>query len=140
VKGSGRPARKSAASSKRRDPGSGGSGAGRSGSSGRPPRERLSAADEEAARITQEITARAIRRLDLLEWVIFLTIAVLAGVGGALGALLLSQALGVDFRRAWMVLSLILFVVPGTIALVTLRREERRRADHLAQLREERDR
>jgi len=132
VKGSGRTPRKAPAPAKGRRA--------TSGPSGRRPRERVSAADEEAARITQEITSRAIRRLDLLEWAIFFGIAILAVVGGGLAALLLSQTLGVEFRQAWMAGSLILFVVPGTIALVTLRREERRRADHLAQLREERDR
>lgn len=120
----------------------GGSRGGTAGEADRPRdgRQRLSAADEEAARLTQEVTARAIRRLDLLEWAIFLGIAVLAVVGGALAALLLTQAVDVDFRRSWMVISLVLFVVPGTMALVTLRREERLRADRLAQLRDERDR
>jgi hypothetical protein len=52
--------------------------------------------DEETARVTQEITARAIRRLDILEWLIFAGAAGLAVVGGGLLALLLAGPLGFD--------------------------------------------
>jgi uncharacterized membrane protein len=96
--------------------------------------------DEETARVTQEITARAIRRLDILEWLIFAGAAGLAVVGGGLLALLLAGPLGFDFRPTWLVSSLVLFVIPGAIAVNTLRRDERRRAQRLEQLREERDR
>jgi uncharacterized membrane protein len=96
--------------------------------------------DEEAARVTQEITARAIRRLDILEWLIFAGAAGLAVIGGGLLALLLAGPLGFGFRPTWLVASLVLFVIPGAIAVNTLRRDERRRAQRLEQLREERDR
>lgn len=96
--------------------------------------------DEETARVTQEITARAIRRLDILEWLIFAGAAGLAVLGGWLLALLLSGPLGFAFRPTWLVASLVLFVIPGAIAVTTLRRDERRRAQRLEQLREERDR
>lgn len=95
--------------------------------------------DDETARITREITSRAIRRLDLLEWLIFVGAAALAILGGGLLALLLAEPLGFGFRPTWLVASLVLFIVPGTIAVLTLRREEHRRARRLDQLRKERD-
>jgi uncharacterized membrane protein len=100
----------------------------------------MSRADEETVRVTHEVTSRAIRRLDVLEWVIYIGAAGLAVLGGALIALLLAGSLGFAFRSVWVVASLVLFIVPGTIALITLRREERRRLHRLEQLREERDR
>ncbi|MDZ7779399.1 MAG: DUF2269 family protein [Gemmatimonadota bacterium] len=99
----------------------------------------MSRSEEETARVTREITARAIRRLDMLEWAIFGGAAVLATIGGALIAFLLAGPLGVAFRPAWLVASVVLFVVPGAIAVTILRRDERRRARRLEQLREERD-
>lgn len=99
----------------------------------------MNRSDEETARLTREITTRAIRRLDMLEWAIFGGAAVLAAIGGALIALLLAGPLGVGFRPTWLVASIVLFVVPGAIAMTILRRDERRRARHLEQLRAERD-
>ena len=103
----------------------------------RPPHGARYRDDEEAARITREVTSRAIPRLDVLEWVIFAAAAVLAVVGGALVALLLAGPLGLPFRTTWLVASVVLFVIPGTIALITMRREERRRSDRVEQLRKE---
>lgn len=81
--------------------------------------------EERAARLTREIAARAARRLDYLEWVI-LGAAILAAVGGgALVALLLSDLTGLPYRSTWIVASLLLFGVPGTLALRRARREER---------------
>jgi uncharacterized membrane protein len=95
--------------------------------------------DEETARVTREITSRAIRRLDVLEWLIFVGAAALAILGGGLLALLLAGSLGFGLRPTWLVASLVLFVVPGAIAVLTLRREDRRRARRLDQLRKERE-
>lgn len=95
--------------------------------------------DEETARVTREITSRAIKRLDVLEWLIFVGAAALAILGGGLLALLLAEPMGFGFRPTWLVASLALFVVPGAIAVLTLRRDERRRARRLEQLRKERD-
>ena len=100
----------------------------------------MKGSDDEAARITREIASRAIRRLDVLEWVIFIGAAGLAILGGGLLALLLAGPLGFGFRPTWLVASLVLFVVPGAIAVLTLRREERRRAQRLDPPRQERDR
>ena len=100
----------------------------------------MNRSEEERARATREVTARAIRRLDVLEWAIFAGAGVLATVGGALIAVLVATPLGFGFRPTWLVASLVLFVVPGVIALTILRRDERRRAKRLEQLRRERDR
>lgn len=73
--------------------------------------------DEREARLLHEVAARAVRRLDILEWVILAATALLATVGGAVLALLLAEPLGVSFRVLWVVASLLLFVVPGAVAL-----------------------
>ena len=79
----------------------------------------------EEARLTHEIASRAIRRLDMLEWVILGGAGVFAMVGGAVVAWLLSASAGLSFRPTWVVASLLLFGVPGVIALRRLRRDER---------------
>lgn len=86
----------------------------------------MNRSEREAARVTHEITARAIRRLDILEWVILAGAAGLAVLGGAVLAWLLYVPLGVSFRTVWIVASLVLFVVPGVISLARLRRDERK--------------
>ena len=88
---------------------------------------RMPRSREDDARITREITERAIRRLDILEWVILTGVAVLATVGGWLIALVLSTAVGLPFRPVWIVAALLLFGIPGAIALRRLRREDRER-------------
>lgn len=84
----------------------------------------MSRAEEEAARRAREVTGRAIKRLDLLEWVILLVAVVVALVGGALVALLAGASLGWDIRTTWVVASLLLFGVPGFVALRRARLEE----------------
>jgi hypothetical protein len=71
---------------------------------------------------TRRAMERAIRRLNALEYVILAVALVLAMAGGALVALLLSASLELAFRPVWLVSSLLLFLVPGFIAL---RREAR---------------
>jgi hypothetical protein len=82
---------------------------------------------EEDARITREVAERAIRRLDILEWVILTGVAALSIVGGWLVALVLSTATGMPFRPVWIVAALLLFGVPGGIAWRRARREDRER-------------
>lgn len=84
--------------------------------------------EAEEARRVQEVTQRAIRRLDLLEWVMWVGGIVLAVAGGGVVAAFVSAIAGWPFRLAWIGASLLLFVVPGSIALVMLRMEERRHA------------
>lgn len=84
-----------------------------------------SRADREAAALARVVAQRAIRRLDILEWVIFLAGMALATLGGALVAWLLSGIAGWDFRRSWIGASVLFFVVPGTIAVIRIKREER---------------
>ena len=91
-----------------------------------------SRAEREAARVTHEVAARAIRRLDILEWVILGGAMLMAIAGGALVSWLIAPALPASFRTTWIVASLGLFGVPGVITLVRLRRDERdaRAGDH----------
>ena len=84
-----------------------------------------SRAEREAARVTHEVAARAIRRLGILEWVILGGAMLMAIGGGALVSWLVSPTVATSFRTTWMVASLGLFVVPGLIALRRLRRDER---------------
>jgi uncharacterized membrane protein len=98
-----------------------------------------SPAEREAARQARAVTQRAIRRLDVLEWLIFGFGAVLAALGGALVAWLLAGMASWDFRSTWIGASLLLFVVPGAIAVVKIRKEERADALRNAERREDDD-
>jgi hypothetical protein len=81
--------------------------------------------EKEAAKVTREVTRRAIRRLDVLEWVILAAAAGLAVGGGGLVAWLVAGESARAFRLTWVVTSLVLIVVPGAFAFGSIRREER---------------
>lgn len=88
--------------------------------------------DEKEARAFKEVTSRAIRRLDLLEYLILLTALGLALGGGALVAWIFHSWLGFPFRLGWVVGSLLLFVVPGGfVYLREIRRTPTRRSGEL---------
>lgn len=80
--------------------------------------------DARLSRDVQEVAKRAVRRLDVLEWVILGAAAVLALVAGALIAVIAQAALGVSFRATWFGASLVLFVVPAALARRTARRAD----------------
>jgi uncharacterized membrane protein len=61
----------------------------------------------------REVMNRAIRRLDILEYVILFGALVLALLGGALVAWVLSLSAGFPFRWSWGVASVLLFIGPG---------------------------
>ena len=84
--------------------------------------------DRIEAQAAHEVASRAIRRLDILEGVMIAGGAVLALVGGGVIALLLAGVAGLGFRTTWIVASLLLFVVPGGIAIIKIRREARAEA------------
>ena len=81
--------------------------------------------EREAAKITSEVARRAIRRLDVLEWIILAVTAALAVGGGGLVALLLVGRSGPGFRGVWIVTSLLLLIVPGVVTLLRHRKEGR---------------
>ncbi|MDX1566381.1 MAG: hypothetical protein R3223_01190 [Longimicrobiales bacterium] len=64
---------------------------------------------------TRDVMERAIRRLNVLEYVILGFAAALALLGGALVAWLLGETLDIPFRWGWALASLLLFLVPGAI-------------------------
>lgn len=64
---------------------------------------------------TREEVERAIRRLNMLEYLILTAACVLALVGGALAAYLISVSTPLPFRPTWVGMSLLLLVVPGVI-------------------------
>jgi uncharacterized membrane protein len=90
-------------------------------------------AEREAAELARIVAQRAIRRLDILEYVMFFAGAVLATVAGALAAWLLEGIAGWDFRTTWVWGSIVLFVVPGTIAIIMIKRDERSDARRAAE-------
>ena len=81
--------------------------------------------DEEAARITRVVAKRAIRRLDILEWVIIGGALLVAVVGGWVVALVLNATVALPFRPTWIGGSLLLFGVPGAMTIRRIRREDR---------------
>ena len=84
-----------------------------------------SPSERETARLAGEVARRAIRRLDVLEWMIFAAALVLAILGGAGVAWLMTGPDGADFRRTWMVASVLLFVIPGGIVIYQAAAAER---------------
>ena len=93
--------------------------------------------DREAARRAHQVTQRAIRRLDILEWIM-----VAAGVGAAvLGgwaiAWILAGAGNWDFRSTWIVAAVALFVVGGGATIIQIRRDARAVARRIARNRED---
>lgn len=89
--------------------------------------------EREAAELARIVAQRAIRRLDILEYVMFFAGAALATVAGALIAWLLEGIAGWDFRSTWLWASIALFVVPGTIAIILIKRDERSEARRAAE-------
>jgi uncharacterized membrane protein len=82
-------------------------------------------ADRAAAKAASVVANRAIRRLDILEWLILFGAMLLATGGGAVVAWLIAPTLLFQFRTTWIGTSILLFVLPGTFALARLRRSER---------------
>ncbi len=80
-------------------------------------------ASPEDVKAVREFVSRSIRRLNVLEVVILGAAVGIALLGGWLGALIASSAFGLPMRTTWMVLSVVLFVVPGALALTRDRRK-----------------
>ncbi|TVP75335.1 MAG: hypothetical protein EA352_08465 [Gemmatimonadales bacterium] len=74
---------------------------------------------------TREEMDRAIRRLDVLEWLILLMAVGLAVLGGAAVAFLLSAGTDLAFRPLWALTSILLLAVPGGIVWIQTRRSRR---------------
>ena len=91
---------------------------------GRRPRE----PGAEDARAARKVMNRAIRRLNVLEWLLLGAAAIASLAGGWLAAVLGRSALGLPFRGTWMTASVLLFLIPGTIAWMAERRSRRAEA------------
>ena len=74
--------------------------------------------DQEDVRVIQEVAARAIRRLNVLEWMILGGAGLIAVLGGALASWLIAAQLKVSFRLTWIGLSMLLLAVPGLIVIL----------------------
>jgi predicted lysophospholipase L1 biosynthesis ABC-type transport system permease subunit len=70
-------------------------------------------ADGDAFRETRKDMERAIRRLNILEYVIMVAAVLVALAGGGLVAFLLSAGSELPFRPTWAVISLLLIAVPA---------------------------
>ncbi|HET9950002.1 MAG TPA: hypothetical protein VFQ22_13855 [Longimicrobiales bacterium] len=84
--------------------------------------------EREASAAGREATRRAIRRLDLLEWIGMGAAAAVAVFGGALVAAVLVGRASPAFRTVWMVTSLSVFIIGGVIVAIGRWREARARA------------
>lgn len=89
------------------------------------PSAKLDRAEREAADRAHEVTQRAIKRLDVLEWVMWGAGAIMAMVAGAVVAWVMGVLVGWSFRPTWMVASMLLFVIPGGAAIIKIRKDER---------------
>ena len=76
----------------------------------------------EDAQAARKVMNRAIRRLNVLEWLLLGAAALASLAGGWLAALLGRSALGLPFRGTWMTASILLFLIPGAIAWMAERR------------------
>jgi len=88
-------------------------------------RRRAPEAGAEDARAARKVMNRAIRRLNVLEWLLLGAAAIASLAGGWLAALLGRSALGLPFRGTWMTASLLLFLIPGGIAWAAERRSRK---------------
>lgn len=79
--------------------------------------------DPDEVDAAREVTARAIRRLNILEYVILFFALVLALLGGALVAWVVSSSTELSFRWVWAGASLLLFVLPGALVYLRERRK-----------------
>lgn len=95
--------------------------------------------EEQDARLAQQIAAKAAKRLDYLEWVILAGAALVATGGGALVAVLFKDLMGLPFRPTWIGSAVLLFVVPGSVALHKVRKEEKDWRERKNQLGQEPD-
>lgn len=71
--------------------------------------------EEGPHREARETVHRAIRRLNVLEYVILIVVVLLSMAGGALLAFLANSLVGVPFRITWAVASVLIFVIPAAI-------------------------
>lgn len=78
---------------------------------------------------TRKELDRAIRRLDTFEYLVLGAAVVIALVGGAVVAFILSAGTELGFYPTWVVLSLVLLAVPGFLVLGRDRWKKRRRSD-----------
>lgn len=78
---------------------------------------------------TRKELDRAIRRLDTFEYLVMGAAVVIALVGGAAVAFILSAGTELGFFPTWVVLSIVLLAVPGILVLGRDRWQKRRRSD-----------
>ena len=83
-----------------------------------------SRSEREAARAAAEVARRAIRRLDILEWVFLGGAVGMAVAGGGGVAWLVVPGGGSQFRAVWIMSSLLLFLIPGAIVLTRTKRAD----------------
>jgi predicted lysophospholipase L1 biosynthesis ABC-type transport system permease subunit len=81
---------------------------------------------DDGFRGTREEMERAIRRLNVLEYVILGFAVLVALAGGAAVAFILSSGTNLPFRLTWAVLSILLLVIPGALVLGKDRAKKRR--------------
>jgi predicted lysophospholipase L1 biosynthesis ABC-type transport system permease subunit len=79
--------------------------------------------DPQEIEAVRAVTERAIRRLNVLEYIILTLALGVALLGGALVAWVFSSATDLSFRWIWAVSSILLFVLPGGLVYLRGRRK-----------------
>ncbi len=80
---------------------------------GKGSRKRKEQRSHEEAEVARQVMGRAIKRLNILEYLILGFALILALGGGALVAWMLSGLTDLSFRWSWAGASLFLFILPG---------------------------
>ena len=65
----------------------------------------------------RKVVDRAVRRLEVFEWIILFGVGVFSIAGGALVAVLASDLLGAPFRAVWVLSAVAFFGIPGWLVL-----------------------
>jgi hypothetical protein len=79
--------------------------------------------DAEEIEAARKVTERALRRLNILEYVILFLALILALLGGAVVAWVVSPATDLSFRWIWTGASFLFFVLPGGFVYLRERRK-----------------
>lgn len=85
------------------------------------------APDEGGFQETRRDMQRAIRRLNVLEYMIVVAAVVVALVGGWVVAFLVSAGTDLSFRPTWAIVSLVLLIIPAAAVFGRERMEAKRR-------------
>ncbi len=88
----------------------------------------MRSSEKKAAAAARVVTVRAVRRLNVMEYLLIAAAGGMSLVAGAVAGFALQAVAGLPFRVTWAVSSLLFFVIPGGAVLGRERRA--RSTDH----------